>query len=98
MPAIPVLFSRPSRGVGGLRASQDDLESVNGSREALEQLLATIKGNVNVKEVTILCHSMGCLPTLEALHSKALHAGRIGNKVKNVMCVTPDADINLFRT
>ena len=97
-PAIPVLFSWPSRGVVGLRAYQDDLESANDSRNALEQLLDTIGGNVNVKEVTILCHSMGCLPTLEALHSKALHAGRIGNKVKNVMFVAPDVDINLFRT
>jgi esterase/lipase superfamily enzyme len=97
-PAIPVLFSWPSRGVVGLRAYQDDLESANDSRDALERLLDTIEGNVNVRELTILCHSMGCLPTLEALHSKALHAGRIGNKVKNVMLVAPDVDINLFRT
>ena len=97
-PAIPVLFSWPSRGVVGLRAYQDDLESANDSRDAIEQLLDTIGGNVNVKEVTILCHSMGCFPTLEALHSKALHAGRIGNKVKNVMLIAPDVDINLFRT
>ncbi len=40
----------------------------------------------------------GCSPTLEALHAKALHAGRIGNKVKNVMLVAPDLDIDLFRT
>ena len=97
-PAIPVLFSWPSPGVVGLRAYQDDLESANDSRDAIEQLLDTIGGNANVKEVTILCHSMGCLPTLEALHSKALHTGRIGNKVKNVMLVAPDVDINLFRT
>jgi esterase/lipase superfamily enzyme len=63
-PAIPDLFSWPSRGVVGLRAYQDDLESANDSRDALEQLLDTIGGNVNVKEVTILYHSMGCLPTL----------------------------------
>jgi esterase/lipase superfamily enzyme len=97
-PAIPVLFSWPSRGVVGLRAYQDDLESANESRDAVEQLLDTIGGNVNVKEVTVLCHSMGCFPTLEALHSKALHTGKIGDKVKNVMLVAPDVDINLFRT
>jgi esterase/lipase superfamily enzyme len=97
-PAIPVLFSWPSRGVVGLRAYQDDFESANDSRDTLEQLLDTIGENVNVKEVTILCHSMGCFPTLQALHSKALHAGKIGNKVKNVMLVAPDLDINLFRT
>jgi esterase/lipase superfamily enzyme len=97
-PAIPVLFSWPSRGAVGLRGYQDDLESANDSHNAIEQLLDTIGGNRNVREVTILCHSMGCLPTLEALHSKALHAGRIGNKVKNVTLVAPDVGINLFRT
>jgi esterase/lipase superfamily enzyme len=97
-PAVPVLFSWPSHGVVGLRAYQDDLESALDSRAPIEQLLDTIGRNVNVKEITILCHSMGCLPTLEALRSEALHAGRIGNKVKNVMLVAPDVDINLFRT
>jgi esterase/lipase superfamily enzyme len=97
-PAIPVMFSWPSRGVVGLRAYQDDLENANNSRDAVEQLLDTIGANANVKEVNIVCHSMGCFLTLEALHSKALHAGKIGDKVKNVMLVAPDVDVNLFRT
>ena len=97
-PAIPVLFSWPSRGVVGLRAYQDDLESATNSRDAVEQLLDTIGGNATVKEVTIVCHSMGCFLTLEALHSRALRAGKIGDKVKNVLLVAPDVDINLFRT
>jgi esterase/lipase superfamily enzyme len=97
-PAIPVLFSWPSRGVVGLRAYQDDLESATNSRDAVEQLLDTIGGNPSVKEVTVLCHSMGCFLTLEALHSRARHAGKIGDKVKNVLLVAPDVDINLFRT
>jgi esterase/lipase superfamily enzyme len=97
-PAIPVLFSWPSRGVVGLRAYQDDLESATNSRDAVEQLLDTIGGNANVKEVTVVCHSMGCFLTLEALHSRALRAGKIGDKVKNVLLVAPDVDINLFRT
>ena len=97
-PAIPVLFSWPSRGVIGLRAYQDDLESATNSREALEHLLDAIGGNANVKEVTVLCHSMGCFLTLEALHSRAVRVGKIGDKVKNVLLVAPDVDINLFRT
>jgi len=97
-PAIPILFSWPSRGVVGLRAYQDDLESATNSSGAVEQLLDTIGGNANVKEVTIFCHSMGCFLTLEALHSRALRAGKIGDKVKNVLLVAPDVDINLFRT
>lgn len=55
-PAIPVLFSWPSRGVVGLRAYQDDLESANNPRDSVEQLLDTIAANANVKEVTVLPH------------------------------------------
>jgi esterase/lipase superfamily enzyme len=62
-PAFPVLFSWPSRGVVGLPAYQYDVESANNSRDALVQLLDAIAANASVKEVTILCHSMGCLLT-----------------------------------
>jgi len=97
-PAIPILFSWPSRGAVGLRAYQDDLESANNSRDAVEQLLDTIAANASVKEVNIVCHSMGCLLTLEALRAKAVRTGKIGYKVKNVLLVAPDVDVNLFRT
>ena len=95
--AVPVLFSWPSRGVVGLRAYQDDLENATNSREALEQALDEIAASANVKEVTIVCHSMGCFLTLEALHSRALRTGKIGDKVKSVLLVAPDVNMNLFR-
>ncbi|HWJ19610.1 MAG TPA: alpha/beta fold hydrolase, partial [Geobacterales bacterium] len=97
-PAVPVLFSWPSRGIAGLRAYQEDVGSANASRDAIEQLLDTIGKNPNVREVTVLCHSMGCSPTLLALHARAQRAGSIGSKVKNVMLVAPDVDADLFRT
>jgi esterase/lipase superfamily enzyme len=95
-PAVPVLFSWPSRGVPGLSAYREDLESANASSEALVQLLDTIGKNANVNEVTIMCHSMGCVPTLEALRAKAQRSGRIGSKVRNVMFVAPDVDADQF--
>jgi esterase/lipase superfamily enzyme len=97
-PAVPVLFSWPSRGVVGLREYQDDAEEANNSRVAFEQLIDTIAANANVKQVTIVCHSMGCSPTLEALRSKATHAGKIGDKIINVLLVAPDVDVYVFRT
>ena len=97
-PAVPILFSWPSRGTVGLRAYQDDRESATNSRDALEQLLDTIAANPNVKEVSIVCHSMGCFLTLEALWSKATRRGKVGDKVKNVLLVAPDVDVSLFRT
>ena len=96
-PAIPVLFSWPSRGVLALSAYQYDLESASGSRDALVQLLNTIAADQNVKEINVLCHSMGCSPTLEALWSMSHHTGKIGNKIKNVLLVAPDVDNNVFR-
>jgi esterase/lipase superfamily enzyme len=84
--------------VVGLREYQNDIEEANNSRVAFEQLLDTIAANANVKQVTIVCHSMGCSPTLEALRSKATRAGKIGDKIRNVLLVAPDVDVNVFRT
>jgi esterase/lipase superfamily enzyme len=96
VPAIPVLFSWPSRGLVGLSAYKDDLQSATDSEAALVQLLDLVGANSNVKEVTILCHSMGCFLTLEALRSKAVRDGKVGGKVKNVLLVAPDVDATLF--
>jgi esterase/lipase superfamily enzyme len=96
-PVIPVLFSWPSLGVIGLRAYEYDRESANQSREALEQLLDTVALGQGVKEVVVLCHSMGCLLTLDALRSRSIHAGKIGAKITNVLLVAPDVDANVFR-
>ena len=96
-PATPVLFSWPSRGILGLRAYQDDVESAKNSRDAMVQLLSAIAANTNVKEINIVCHSMGCLLTLEALWSMSSHPGKIANKIKNVLLVAPDVDANVFR-
>ena len=97
-PAVPVLFSWPSRGAVGLRAYQDDRENAKNSRDAVEQLLDTIAANPSVKEINVVCHSMGCFLTLEVLWSKATRLGKVGDKVKNVLLVAPDVDVNLFRT
>ncbi len=90
-PVIPVLFSWPSKGLVTLDAYKYDLESANKSRGSLKQLLANIALNPDVKEITVLCHSMGCWPALEALKSKSTH-------VKNVLLVAPDVDVDVFRT
>ena len=88
-PVIPVLFSWPSKGVVALDAYKSDVERANESRSALKQLLESTALNRNVKEMTVLCHSMGCWPALEALRS--IHA-------KNVLLVAPDVDVDVFRT
>lgn len=96
-PVIPVLFSWPSLGVVGLRAYEFDRESAGQSSGSLDDLIETVSRNSSVKEITILCHSMGCLVALAALQSRAVRAGSIGAKIKNVLLVAPDVDVDAFR-
>jgi esterase/lipase superfamily enzyme len=97
-PVMPVLFSWPSRGEVRLRAYTYDRESANYSRDALEQLLDTVASNPNVKEITVLAHSMGNWLALEALRARSIRLGKIGDKIKNVLLVAPDVDVDVFRT
>ena len=96
VPVIPVLFSWPSQGIVGLRAYQYDRESAAQSREALEQVMDTVALGSGVKEVTLLCHSMGCQLAMDAMRSHSMRAGRIGAKITNVLLVAPDVDANEF--
>jgi esterase/lipase superfamily enzyme len=96
-PVIPVLFSWPSQAVVGLDAYNADREIAGQSSGALDQLIDTVALNPNVQAITVLCHSMGCLPTLDALRSRSMRAGKIGAKVKNVLLVAPDVDAISFQ-
>ena len=98
-PAIPVLFTWPSRGDVRLRSYTYDRESANYSRDALEELLDTIASYPSVQEVNVVAHSMGNWVTLEALRGRSLRRVARGNdKVKNALLVAPDVDVDVFRT
>lgn len=97
-PGIPVLFTWPSRGETKLRAYTYDRESANYSRDGLEQTLDMLAANPNVKQINVVAHSMGNWVTLEALRSMSIRNGKIGAKIKNVMLVAPDVDVDVFRT
>ncbi|MGY4318237.1 esterase/lipase superfamily enzyme [Bradyrhizobium sp. JR3.5] len=97
-PGIPVLFTWPSRGELKLRAYTYDRESANYSRDALEELIETLDRNPNVSEINLLAHSMGNWVALEALRSRYIRPGRFVDKLKNVMLVAPDVDVDVFRT
>jgi esterase/lipase superfamily enzyme len=100
-PVIPVLFTWPSRGELRLRAYTYDRESANYSRDALESLLDMLTSYSSVGEVTVLAHSMGNWVTLEALRGRAIRnrlAGTKNDKLKDVMLVAPDVDVDVFRT
>jgi esterase/lipase superfamily enzyme len=96
--ALPVLFTWPSRGETKLRAYTYDRESANFSRDALENLLDTLARQPNISEVTILAHSMGNLIALEALRTRSIRVARKPDKIKNVLLVAPDVDVDVFRS
>jgi esterase/lipase superfamily enzyme len=101
-PVIPVLFTWPSRGEMRLRAYTYDRESANYSRDALESLLSTLAGYPSITEISMLAHSMGNWVALEALRGRSMRGGPTvvakGDKLKNVMLVAPDVDVDVFRT
>lgn len=93
---VPVLFTWPSRGQ--LLAYTYDRESTNFSRDSLERLLTWLARDKSVGEISILAHSMGNWPTLEALRQMAIRNGHIDGKIKDVMLAAPDVDVDVFRT
>jgi esterase/lipase superfamily enzyme len=102
-PVIPVLFTWPSRGEMRLRAYTYDRESANYSRDALESLLNMLAGYPGITEVNMLAHSMGNWVALEALRGRSIRSAQTANalktdKLKNVMLVAPDVDVDVFRT
>ena len=101
VPVVPVLFTWPSRGELRLRAYTYDRESANFSRDALDNLLSTLDASPAVGEVYLLAHSMGNWIALEALRTRAIRTASVASKrskLKNVMLVAPDVDVDVFRS
>jgi esterase/lipase superfamily enzyme len=71
---VPVLATWPSRG--SLLAYGYDRESTNYTRNALENLFQYLARDPEVKEVSILAHSMGNWLALESLRQMAIHHPR----------------------
>ena len=95
LPVVPVLFSWPSQGAASLSSYEYDRKVAMQSSAALAQLLDTVNSNPSIKEITLVCHSMGCLVALDALHMKASRSETMP-KLKNVALVAPDVEFDLF--
>ena len=88
LPVVPVLFSWPSRGVASLSSYEYDRKVAQTSSAALVQLLEAVSSNPAINEITLVCHSMGCLVTLDALEARASRGAM--PKLKNVALIAPD--------
>lgn len=93
--ATPVMFTWPSRG--SVFDYGYDKESTNYSRSALETLLAGAVAVPEIKEITILAHSMGTWLTVESLRQMAIRNGAIASKITDVILASPDLDVDVFR-
>lgn len=94
--SAPVLVTWPSRG--SLLAYGYDRESTNYTRNALETLFQYLARDPEVKEVSVLAHSMGNWLALESLRQMAIRNGKLPAKFKNVMLAAPDVDVDVFRS
>ncbi len=94
--SVPVLATWPSRG--SLLAYGYDRESTNYTRNAVEALFQYLARDPEVREVSILAHSMGNWLALESLRQMAIRNGGLPAKFKNVMLAAPDVDVDVFRS
>jgi len=94
MQATPILFTWPSRA--SLFGYEYDKESTNYSRTALEQSLRILASNPEVKDITILAHSMGTWLAMESLRQMGIRDGHVNAKIHNVILASPDIDIQVF--
>lgn len=91
----PILFTWPSRGK--LLGYPYDRESAAYSRDALEKLLQNLANDPEVKDITILAHSMGNMAALESLRQMAVRKGNIPTKIRNVILASPDVDVDVAK-
>lgn len=95
LPVIPVLFSWPSQGAGNLGSYEHDRQVAVQSGAPLSEFVDIVNANPAVKEITLVCHSMGCLVTLDALRVRTSRGGTV-SKLKNVALVAPDVGFDQF--
>lgn len=93
--AAPVLFTWPSRG--DLFAYPYDRESANYSRDTLEEGLHQLQASPDVREITLVAHSMGNWIAVEALRQMAIRDRKLIPKLKNIVLAAPDLDVDVFR-
>jgi esterase/lipase superfamily enzyme len=90
----PIMFTWPSRAK--LFDYVYDKESANYSRTALEDTLRNLADDPDVKDITVLAHSMGTWLAMESLRQMAIRDHRIDPKIKNVVLASPDIDADVF--
>ena len=75
-----------------------DRDSTLYSRDALEEVIA-LADVPEARRVAIIAHSMGALLTMESLRQMAIaRPGSVAREVDGVILISPDIDVEVFRT
>ncbi len=96
IPGSTLIYSWPSRATGAGYAY--DLDSMLFARDGLEQTIRNLK-SMGVKRVIVIAHSMGSALTMEMMRQAELREpGWSKRNIEGVILISPDLDVDLFRS
>ena len=96
LPGSTLVYSWPSRATGYGYAY--DLDSMLFARDGLEQTIRELK-SMGVKRVILVAHSMGGALSMEMMRQAELqHPGWAKRNIEGVVLISPDLDLDLFRS
>jgi esterase/lipase superfamily enzyme len=92
----PILFAWPSEAK--LVGYVADKDAIAASRDQLAEVLTTLAQDSAVADVTVIAHSLGAWPAVEALRQLRLaHKDAVISRLR-VILASPDIDVDVFRT
>lgn len=95
-PGIAVHYSWPS--VGRTSGYIYDRDSTVFARDGLEELLNTL-ADTGVSKIVLIGHSMGGFLVVETLRQMAINGNpNIRNRLSGVVLISPDIDIDVFKS
>lgn len=96
MPGVSVHYSWPS--AGNPLGYAYDRDSVLISRDGLESLIQEVRA-AGAERVVLVAHSVGAMLVMETLRQLAIaDPGSPARDIDGVILISPDLDINLFRS
>lgn len=95
-PGVPISYSWPSSA--NVRGYAFDRESVLFARDGLERTL-NLMARSRADNLVIAGHSMGALLVMEALRQTAIRGSdNVLRKIRSVVLMSPDLDVDVFRS
>ncbi|RYE39442.1 MAG: alpha/beta hydrolase [Hyphomicrobiales bacterium] len=99
---VPILYSWPSKG-----ANEQYVADYNASENAawyFAQFVQRVEATAGIKQVDIICHSMGCRTVLAGLelvvndpNNISVASSRQGGPVRELVLASPDVDAVVFK-